>query len=155
MLGCHRLAVIAGAVLLLMFPLAACRSRERLAPLDSKLHFTFEEKNNVITLQLWTDKIYDETESYTIGADLRQTGSHVLHVTIRGIVLCIVCNAGSGPARQEITLPSLDGNYTLLFDYQNEQTDTYALKVNARQISLAPTGAISLHIPKPLALALY
>ena len=105
-----------------------------LLPIDGKIAFSIEEMGGVLTLKLQTETIYSSL-SNVIDVTVDTSISNVIQVKVLGIVECRECAAAIGPARKDIPLGVLEGNYDLEFQYSG-QSQVYTLSVSSTQISL-------------------
>jgi hypothetical protein len=113
-----------------------------IVPLDSELNFEFEEAEGQFTLKLRTQRIY-AVHNNEINASLTRPDFRTLWIDVDGIVECIMCLETKGPARKDVDLGGLTGEYRLVFSYL-AQNDSYRLDVTPEEVTLTPGKALSL-----------
>lgn len=113
-------------------------------PLEGRIAFTFEEVGGNIKLKFQTEKIYPVYNNELVATIKRSDSS--IAITVLGVVTCrmrqMECLEAMGPARLEIELGEIVGEYELLMIY-NQDKQAYHLEITPEKISLIPkvTGA--------------
>lgn len=121
-------------------------------PLEGSVYLSVEELNGHIKLKLRTEKIYSVYNN-EIRTMLDTTTGRTIKITINGIVTCamrqIECLETEGPARNEIDLGIISGEYDLTFQYTH-QTQAYSFMVSVTDIVFVPKDQSSFVEPKYL-----
>jgi hypothetical protein len=114
-------------------------------PLDGSILFSVEELDSQISLKLETEEIYAHYNN-DIETTLDMSSEGIIKITIKGIILCSMrffngspteCLTAEGPARNNINLGILSGEYELVFEY-GSQVQTYHLTVTDTDLVLIP-----------------
>jgi hypothetical protein len=117
--------------------------------LDSTIYFSVQELNGQIKLKLRTGKIYSHYNN-KIHTVLDTTTPRGITITIHGIDECLpLCLPALGPARSEIDLGRMSGDYDLTFQYA-QQTQVYRLMVSATTLVFVSTNHSSFIEPTHL-----
>ncbi len=121
-------------------------------PLEGPVYLSVEELDAHIKLKLSTAEIYSVYNN-EIQATLDTTTRPTIKITLNGLVTCymrqIACLTMEGPARSEIELGVISGEYDLMFQYAH-QTQVYSFMVSATDVVFAPKDNSSFIMPKYL-----
>jgi len=117
------------------------RGQERLSALDSNLRLDLSERNGMLTLRIWTVKVYGCC-NYALLATIRETQPQQVRIEIHGVHKPAMCLETLGPAQASIALGEREGRWriNLAYDALN-LSDEYILDVSPARIRLKPRQA--------------
>jgi hypothetical protein len=121
-------------------------------PLEGRVYLSVVERHGQMQLKLWTEKIYDSYNDH-IDTVLDTTRQGTIKILIRGVITCdmqqVECAAIVGPARGELQLGNLSGEYDLVFEYAG-QMQKYRLVITPADVRFYPVQLGSFLEPKYL-----
>lgn len=121
----------------------------RIESLASNVFFAIEAAGDQVVLTLRTEKIYG-CNNYTLDLDALKPDAQRIEIGIKGIRMTSYCSDEMGPAKANLDLGRLSGEYDLVFVYQPENLlDQYRLNVVLPTINIEP---ISPRFTSPVAM---
>ena len=130
--------------IIILFSIIGCSIFESettdLEPIEGNILFTINFDSTEIVpshagflLLMKTEKIYSccnfEIKTFMT------TNQNTINIKLRGIYLPDICATALGPARSRIPLNISNGEYELIFNYE-ENTDKYILSIDERNIDV-------------------
>lgn len=141
--------LVAGALTLIGSTTVPPMATWTIAPLEGRVRFFFAERPDGLALLMQTESIYPSLSSI-IEVRLARSSRRSLHAVVVGVRTPSVTAlrvAADGPARGELLIGDVQGEFTLNWSYGGQQ-DAYHMVVTPTEIVLTPEGAPSFTMPE-------